>query len=85
VRRVSEVPGVSDSGDADGLRAANVRLRGLLAERDAEVAVLREQLAGLQSQVADLAARVRANSQNSSRPPSSAGEAGAEVAAREVR
>jgi transposase len=73
VRRVPEMPGVSDSGDADGLRAANGRLRGLLAERDAEVAVLREQLAGLQSQVADLAARVRANSQNSSKPPSSDG------------
>ena len=44
-----------------------------MAERDAEIAVLREQLAGLQSQVAVLAARVRANSQNSSKPPSSDG------------
>jgi transposase len=79
VRPVPEMPGVSDSGDA-GLRAANARLRELLAERDARIAgqdaeimLLREQLAGLQSQVADLAARVRANSRNSSRPPSSDG------------
>jgi hypothetical protein len=73
-RRVPETPGVPDS-DA-GLRAANARLRELLAERDtriaeqdAEVAVPREHLAGLQSQVADLAARMKANSRNSSRPP----------------
>jgi transposase len=66
------MPGVPDSGDA-GLRDANARLRELLAERDTEIAVLREQLAGLQSQVADLAARVRANSRNSSKPPSSDG------------
>jgi transposase len=72
VRRVPEVPGVPDSGDA-GLRAANARLRELLAERDAEITELREQLAGLQSQVADLAARVKMNSQNSSKPPSSDG------------
>jgi transposase len=78
VRRVPEVPGVPDS-DA-GLRAANARLRELLAERDAriagqdaEIAVLREALAGLQSQVADLAAQVKANSRNSSKPPSSDG------------
>jgi transposase len=69
---VPEVPGVPDSGDG-GLRAANARLRGLLAERDAEIAVLREQLAALQSQVADLAARVKSNSRNSSKPPSSDG------------
>jgi transposase len=76
---VPEVPGVPDSGDA-GLRAANVRLRELLAERDerlaerdAEIELLREQLAALQSQVADLAAQVRSNSRNSSKPPSSDG------------
>jgi transposase len=75
------MPGVSDSGDG-GLRAANTRLRELLAERDARIAeqaaenaVLREVLAELQSQVADLAARVKTNSRNSSRPPSSDGPA----------
>jgi transposase len=75
---VPEVPGVPD--DAAGLRAANARLRELLAERDeriagqdAEIAVLREALAGLQSQVADLAAQAKANSRNSSKPPSSDG------------
>ena len=71
MRVVPEVPAVPD--DAAGLRAANARLRELLAERDAEVAVLREQLAALQSQVADLAARVASNSRNSSKPPSSDG------------
>jgi transposase len=39
------MPGVPD--DAGGLRAANARLRGLLAERDAEIAVLRGQVAEL--------------------------------------
>jgi len=34
---VPEVPGVPDSGDG-GLRAANMRLRELLAERDARIA-----------------------------------------------
>ena len=71
VRLVPEVPAVPD--DATGLRAANGRLRGLLAERDAEITVLREQLSGLQAQVADLAARVASNSRNSSKPPSSDG------------
>jgi uncharacterized protein involved in exopolysaccharide biosynthesis len=88
---VPEVPGVPD--DAAGLRAANARLRELLAERDeriagqdAEIAVLREQLSGLQSQVADLAARVASNSRNSSKPAvvGRPGEAVTEVAAREV-
>jgi transposase len=71
VRPVPELPGVPD--DAAGLRAANARLRELMAERDAEIAVLREQVAVLQGQVADLAARTGMNSQNSSRPPSSDG------------
>jgi transposase len=75
---VPEVPGVPD--DAAGLRAANARLRELLAERDermaeqdAEIAVLREALAGLQSQIEGLAAQVKSNSRNSSKPPSSDG------------
>jgi transposase len=69
---VPEVPGVPDSGDA-GLRAANARLRELLSERDAENAELRELVTALQAQVADLAAQVKSNSRNSSRPPSSDG------------
>jgi transposase len=75
------MPGVPGSGDG-GLRAANTRLRELLAGRDARIeeqaaenAALREQLALLQSQVADLAAQVKANSRNSSKPPSSDGPA----------
>jgi transposase len=75
------MPGVPDSGDG-GLRAANTRLRELLAERDARIAeqaaesaTLREALAELQSQVADLAAQVKTNSRNSSKPPSSDGPA----------
>lgn len=69
-----EVPGVPDSSKT-GLRAANSRLRELLAERDAEIAALREVVTALQSQVADLAAQVKANSRNSSKPPSSDGPA----------
>ena len=60
-------------GDAAGLRAANARLRELLAERDTEVAVLREQVEQLTAQVAELAARVSKTSKNSSKPPSSDG------------
>jgi transposase len=78
VRLVPEMPGVPDA--AAGLRAANARLRELLAERsariteqDAEIAALREALAGLQSQVEGLAAQVKSNSRNSSKPPSSDG------------
>ncbi|HEY1000512.1 MAG TPA: IS66 family transposase [Streptosporangiaceae bacterium] len=76
---MSETPGAGDDAAA-GLRAANTRLRELLAERDAQigellaqVAVIAEQLAELQAQVADLATRVKQNSKNSSRPPSSDG------------
>ena len=67
-----EVTGVPDSGDA-GLRGANARLRELLAERDAQIGVLLEQVAVLQSQVEGLAAQVKSNSRNSGRPPSSDG------------
>lgn len=69
--------------DAAGLRAANARLRGLLDHKDAQIArlharlaeleELRGQVAALRAQIADLAARVRQNSKNSSRPPSSDG------------
>ena len=44
-----------------------------LAAQAAAAAELREQVAGLQAQVADLAARLGQNSGNSSRPPSSDG------------
>jgi transposase len=71
VQHVPEAPAVPD--DAAGLRAANARLRELLAERDAGVAVLKEALAGLQSQVEALAAQAKTNSRNSSKPPSSDG------------
>ena len=80
VWRMPEVPGGAD--DAAGLRAANTRLRELLAGRDARIAeraaenaALREALAELQSRVADLAAQVKMNSRNSSKPPSSDGPA----------
>ncbi len=66
-----------------GLRAANARLRELLEERDAHIAQLLAQVAQadelqalvaeLRAQVADLAARVKQNSKNSSKPPSSDG------------
>ena len=62
------------------MRAANARLRTLLAGRDAEIAALRVRVAqaeglvaGLREQVAELAARVGQNSSNSSKPPSSDG------------
>ena len=42
VRRVPEVPGGPD--DAAGLRAANARLRELLAERDARIAEQRAEI-----------------------------------------
>jgi len=88
--RLPVVPDESVPDDAAGLRAANARLRALLAERDSEIAVLRghldeltalqaeagelrERAAGLEAQVADLAARLAQNSRNSSRPPSSDG------------
>jgi len=57
-------------------------LRELLDERDARIeeqaaenAALRELVTALQSQVADLAAQVKTNSRNSSKPPSSDGPA----------
>ena len=56
-----------------GLRAANARLRELLAAKDAQIEALTGQLEELRAQVADLAAQVRQSSKNSSRPPSSDG------------
>ena len=62
------------------MRAANARLRELLAGRDAEIAALRARVAqaeglvaDLRELVAELAARVGQNSSNSSKPPSSDG------------
>ena len=46
--------------DAAGLRAANARLRALLAERDAEIAVLRghlDELTALQAEARELRER----------------------------
>jgi FAD/FMN-containing dehydrogenase len=73
----------SESGDAAGLRAANQQLCELLEERDAEIAWLRGQVAEvaelraliseLRAQVEALTTRVKENSRNSSRPPSSDG------------
>jgi transposase len=75
---VFDTPG--PPGDAAGLRAANARLRELLAGRDAEIAALRARVAqaeglvaDLREQIAELAARVGQNSKNSSKPPSSDG------------
>ena len=56
-----------------GLRAADARLRELLAAKDAQIEALTGQLEELRAQVADLAEQVRQNSKNSSRPPSSDG------------
>jgi len=66
------------------LRAANARLREVIEAKDTEVAalrtshqaqlnVLRAQVAALSAEVADLRAWLGQNSQNSSRPPSSEG------------
>jgi hypothetical protein len=65
VRHVPEMPDDPDAGA--GLRAANARLRELLAERDAQIGLLREQLAVLQSQVEALGAQVKTSSHNSSK------------------
>jgi transposase len=66
-----------------GLRAANARLRELLADRDAQIAELQVRVrqisqleavvAELRAKVAGLEARVRQNSKNSSKPPSQDG------------
>jgi hypothetical protein len=53
VRHVPEVPDVPDEQ---------------IAGRDAEIGLLREQLAALKSQVQNLAARAKSNSRNSSKP-----------------
>jgi transposase len=65
-------PAALDAVNA-GLRAANAQLRLLLEAKDAEITALRAELGKLQSQVADLAARLKQDSANSSRPPSSDG------------
>ena len=66
-----DVPSAPDEPAA--LRAANARLRQVIEAKDIEVGVLREQLEVLRAEVAELRARLGANSRNSSRPPSSEG------------
>ena len=74
----SRVPGEDASADEviAGLRAANSQLRELLAEKDVIIAGLQAQVAKvaeLEARVEALAAQVKQNSKNSSRPPSSDG------------
>ena len=60
----------------EGLRTANGRLRELLAEKDEIIAALQVQVAKvaeLEARVEALAAQVKQNSRNSSKPPSSDG------------
>jgi transposase len=71
VQHVPEMPPAPD--DAAGLRAANARLRELLAGRDEAIALLTGELQALRAQVEDLSAQVKSNSRNSSKPPSSDG------------
>jgi transposase len=69
------VPETPAADDAAGLRAVNARLRELLAERDERIAVLEAELTALGTRVEALAAQVKSNSRNSSKPPSSDGPA----------
>lgn len=79
---MSDVPPVPD--EVAALRAANARLRQVVEARHTEIAalrvshqaqldVLRAQVAALAAEVADLRAQVRQNSRNSSKPPSQDG------------
>ena len=79
------VPGEAQSPDeviaglratCEGLRTANARLRELLAGKDEIIAALQVQVAKvaeMEARVEALAAQVKQNSRNSSRPPSSDG------------
>ena len=71
VRHVSDTPSVP--GEVAALRAVNAGLRQVIEAKDAEIAALRTELGKVQAQVADLAARVKASSENSSKPPSQDG------------
>ena len=77
-----DVPPAPD--EVAALRAANARLRRVVEAKDVEIAalrtshqaqldVLRGQVAALAAEVADLRSRVGTNSRNSSRPPSQDG------------
>src|ERR1700678_3332558 len=79
------VPGEAESPDeviaglratCEGLRTANARLRELLAGKDEIIVALQVQvakIAELEARVEALAAQVKQNSRNSSKPPSSDG------------
>jgi hypothetical protein len=66
--------------DAAGLRAANSLLRGLLAERDAQIGGLREVVRRLELRLEELERRLRQDSSDSGTPTSREG-----IAARERR
>jgi transposase len=84
LRVVPDVPPVPD--EVAALRAANARLRLVVEAKDTEIAalrtshqaqldVLRAQVAALAAEVTELRAQVRRNSRNSSQPPSQDGPA----------
>jgi transposase len=68
------VPGDPAAGAPDPAAAATIaRLRAELVARDAVIATLQTRISQLDAQVIELQARLRANSSNSSKPPSADG------------
>jgi hypothetical protein len=81
----SRVPGEPAPDDAAGLRAANARLREVIAAKDAEIAVLRaaqeasaEVIRRLELRLAEVERRLAMDSSNSGTPTSKEGIAAGE-------